>query len=147
MAVRISGPPSGVRGARVDVGRLRARARALLAVVGHGRSELSIALVDDGEMRTLNRTWRGRDRPTDVLSFSLLEGEGRRHRGALLGDVVISVETAAAQAAARHRSLDDEVLRLLIHGLLHVLGHDHERDDEARRMEAEQRRLWRAAKA
>lgn len=143
MAVRISGPPAGVRGARVDVARLRRRARSLLAAVGRPGSELSIALVDDAEMRDLNRTWRGRDRPTDVLSFSLLEGEGQAHRGTLVGDVVISVETAAAQAARRHRALDDEVLRLLVHGLLHVLGHDHEREDEARLMEAEERRLLR----
>jgi len=144
MAVRIDGPPRGVRGSRIDTARLRDRARRLLRAVGHGRSELSVALVDDAEMRELNRTWRGLDRPTDVLSFSLLEGRGKAHRGELLGDVVISIETAAAQAAARHRSLDDEVLRLLIHGLLHVIGHDHERDEEARIMEAEQRRLWRA---
>jgi probable rRNA maturation factor len=147
MPVRISGPPAGARGARVDVVALRARARALLGAVGHARSELSIALVDDAGMRALNRGWRGRDRSTDVLSFSLLEGEGSAHRGGLLGDVVISVETAAAQAAARHRALDDEVLRLLIHGLLHVLGHDHEKDEEARIMEAEQRRLWRRVRA
>ncbi|MCH2184679.1 rRNA maturation RNase YbeY [Myxococcota bacterium] len=92
-------------------------------------------------MRALNRAWRGRDRPTDVLSFSLLEGEGGAHRGPLLGDVVISVETAAAQAAARHRSLDDEILRLLLHGVLHVLGHDHENEAEAREMEREHRRV------
>ncbi len=147
MPVRVSGPPEGVRGSRVDVSLLRARARRLLGAVGHGRAELSIALVDDSAMRTLNRDWRGRDRATDVLSFSLLEGAGSAHRGELLGDVVISVETAARQAAARHRSLDDEVLRLLVHGLLHVLGHDHEQEDEASVMRAEQRRLWRAAQA
>ena len=72
-------------------------------------------------------------RPTDVLSFSLLEGEDAEHRGALLGDVVIGVETAARQArAAPPRSLDEEVARLLIHGTLHLLGHDHEQAEEAR---------------
>ena len=141
MPIRISGPPQGVRGARVDVPRLRLRGRQILSALGHGRSELSIALIDDAEMRALNRAWRGRDRPTDVLSFSLLEGEGGAHRGPLLGDVVISVETAAAQAAARHRSLDDEILRLLLHGVLHVLGHDHENEAEAREMEREHRRV------
>lgn len=143
MSVRISGPPDGVRGARVDLVLLRRRALALLAALRHRGSELSIALVDDATIRDLNRDWRGRDRATDVLSFSLLEGEGRAHRGSLLGDVIISVETAAAQAARRRRGLDDEVQRLLIHGLLHVLGHDHEDDDEARVMQAEERRLSR----
>jgi probable rRNA maturation factor len=143
MGVRISGPPDGVRGARVDLVLLRRRAIALLAALRHRGSELSIALVDDVTMRGLNRDWRGRDRATDVLSFSLLEGEGRAHRGSLLGDVIISVETAAAQAAQRRRGLDDEVKRLLIHGLLHVLGHDHEDADEARTMRAEERRLSR----
>jgi len=147
MAVEISGPPPGVRGSRVDVVKLRRRGRALLAEVGHARSELSIALVDDAGIRALNRSYRSRDRATDVLSFSLLAGEGRAHRGALLGDVVISVETAASQAAARRKGLDDEVLRLLIHGLLHVLGHDHEEDEEARIMEAEERRLRRAIRS
>ena len=79
-----------------------------------------------------------------MLSFSLLEGEGSEHRGRLLGDVVIGVETAARQARARHRGLDEEVARLMIHGVLHLLGHDHEADDEARVMQAEERRLWRA---
>lgn len=125
----------------MDIPRLRLRGRQILSALGEERSELSIALIDDAEMQALNRAWRGRDRPTDVLSFSLLEGEGGAHRGGLLGDVVISVETAAAQASARHRALDDEILRLLVHGVLHVLGHDHENDTEAREMEREHRRV------
>lgn len=142
MPIRISGPPSGVRGDRVDLGLLRRRSRIMLSQVGHATSELSIALVDDPAIREINRDWRGKRRPTDVLSFSLLAGEGTGHRGKLLGDVVISVETAARQAAARHRGLDEEIARLVIHGLLHILGHDHEVDADAKVMEAEQRRLW-----
>jgi probable rRNA maturation factor len=146
MPVRLCGPPPDVRGARVDVKLLERRARGVLAALSHARSELSIALVDDAEIAQLNTEYRGKWRPTDVLSFSLLEGEHGGHRGKLLGDVVISVETAAAQSAARRRGLDEEVARLLIHGVLHLLGHDHERDDEARLMEAEQRRLWRTVR-
>jgi probable rRNA maturation factor len=142
MAVRFVGPPQGVRGARLDIPRLRTRAGVLMRALRIGGAELSIALVDDLEIAALNRQWRGKAGPTDVLSFSLLEGEHRVHRGMLLGDVVISVETAAAQAAVRHRGLDEEVARLLIHGLLHLLGHEHEQDEQARTMEAEQRRLW-----
>jgi probable rRNA maturation factor len=80
-----------------------------------------------------------------VLSFSLVEGDYSDHRGDLLGDVVISVETAARQASERHRGLDEIVTRLLIHGVLHLIGYDHEAEDEARRMQAEERRVWRVS--
>ena len=147
MSVRLSGPPPGARGShRLDRRALRARAERILREVGHARSELSIALVDDDAMASLNEGYRGVARPTDVLAFSLLEGEGARHRGKLLGDVVIGIETAARQAAERHRALRDELLRLLIHGVLHLLGYDHEEDDEARVMRREERRLWRAVR-
>jgi len=140
----ISGPPDAVRGSRVDVARLRRRARSVLSSIGQSRSELSVALVDDCQIAELNGEWRDKSRPTDVLSFSLLEGDFADHRAGLLGDVVISVETAAAQAAELRRGLDDRVAKLLIHGVLHLIGHDHEDDEEARRMLAEERRIWRA---
>jgi len=95
-------------------------------------------------MGELNAAHRGKAGPTDVLSFSLVEGAHAEHRGALLGDVVIDVEQAARQARRARRTLDDELAKLLIHGVLHLVGHDHEADDEARRMRAEERRLWRA---
>ncbi len=140
----ISGPPEAIRGSRVDVPRLRRRARGILRAIGQSRSELSIALVDDFAIAELNGEWRAKPRATDVLSFSLVEGDFADHRGGMLGDVVISVETAAAQAAERKRGLDDTVARLLVHGVLHLIGHDHEDDDEARVMAAEERRVWRA---
>ena len=74
---------------------------------------------------------RGRAGPTDVLSFSLLEGEQAGHRGALLGDVVIGLAVAERQARERGHGLVEELDRLLIHGLLHLLGHDHEEPAEA----------------
>lgn len=147
MSVLVSGPPDAIRGSRVDVASLRRAGRAVLRALGEGASELSIALVDDAAIRDLNRQWRGRPSATDVLSFSQLEGDFDEHRGGMLGDVVISVETAAAQAAERHRGLDEVVVRLMIHGVLHLLGHDHVEDDEARRMQAEERRLWRVVSA
>ncbi len=143
MTVRLSGPEQRRELPVVDRRLLRSRASRILRALSRSRSELSIRLVDDAEMAELNGAWRRRSRPTDVLSFSLLEGEDAEHRGPLLGDVVIGVETAARQARARRRSLDDEVARLLIHGTLHLLGHDHEREAEARAMRAEERRLWR----
>jgi probable rRNA maturation factor len=142
MSVLISGPPTGIRGSKIDLALLRRRATAVLRSIGQSRSELSIALVSDPDITALNAQWRKRPQPTDVLSFSLVEGDFANHRAGLLGDVVISVETAAAQAAERHRALDEVVVRLLIHGVLHLIGHDHEEDGEARRMRAEERRLW-----
>ena len=147
MNVLISGPPEAIRGSAVDVARLRRRAGAILRATGQAKAELSIALVDDPAIQALNGRYRGKPRPTDVLSFSLVEGEHAERRGGLLGDVVISVETAAKQARERRRGLDDTVARLLVHGVLHLLGHDHEEDDEARRMQAEERRVWRVLRA
>jgi probable rRNA maturation factor len=144
MTVRISGPPQRDGMPAVDRRLLRSRAVRVLRALHQGRAELSVALVDDAEMQALNESWRGKDRPTDVLSFSLLEGEDAGLRGRLLGDVVIGVETAARQARSRHRGIDEEVARLLIHGTLHLLGHDHEQDAEARAMQREERRVWRA---
>lgn len=144
MKIHISAPPAGLRGSRVDVSLARSRVRRILSALGEGSAEVSLAFVADEQIAALNRQWRGRKGPTDVLSFSLLEGEHVDHRGTMLGDVVISVETAARQAAARHRSLDEEVGRLLIHGLLHLVGYDHEREDEARAMRRMQSSLWKA---
>jgi len=142
MTVRLSGGERRRELPPVDRRLLRSRARRILGALSSSRAELSVHLADDVEMAELNGTWRGKPRPTDVLSFSLLEGEDSERRGVLLGDVVIGIETAARQARARRRSLDEEVARLLIHGTLHLLGHDHEQADEARMMRAEERRLW-----
>ena len=144
MTVRLSGPARRRGLPAVDRALLRARARRVLREIGRTGSELSIALLDDPGIRALNAAWRGRDRATDVLAFSLEEGDHADRRGPLLGDVVIGVETAARQARARRRGLDDELARLLVHGALHLIGHDHVRAGEARRMRAEERRILRA---
>ena len=99
-------------------------------------AELSVVLTDDLVIRELNRSYRQKDRPTDVLAFAMREGLYPQHAGALLGDVVISLETAARQARARARPLDAEVTMLLAHGLLHLLGFDHRDRTEERRMTA-----------
>ncbi len=142
MTVRLSGPARMRRLPVVDRRLLRSRATRLVRDLGRSDSELSIVLVADDEMATLNHEHRGIAAPTDVLSFSLIGGEHADRRGDLLGDVVISLETAAAQASAGHRGLDDEVARLLVHGTLHLLGWDHEDPQDARAMRAEERRLW-----
>jgi len=147
MTVRLLGPGRGLGLPGFDRRLLRARARRVLREIERADCELSIALVDDAEIRALNSAWRGRDRPTDVLAFSLEEGPHAERRGPLLGDIVIGLETAARQARARRRSLDDEVTRLLVHGALHLIGHDHVRAGEARRMRTEERRLLRALRS
>jgi probable rRNA maturation factor len=133
-------PPLGVvllnrqRRRRVSPARLRrvlSGAAEALRVGG----EVSLVLAGDRLLRRLNRDYRGQDRPTDVLSFP---GDGGE---AGLGDVVISVETAGRNARRLGRSLPQELDVLALHGFLHVLGHDHERDDGT--MDRLERRLRR----
>jgi probable rRNA maturation factor len=144
MTVRLSGR----RGLpRLDRPLLRRRAARVLRALDLEGAELSIRLVDDAEIAVLNERHRGRRGPTDVLSFSLCEGPHAARRGELLGDVVISLDTAARQARRARRPLEREVLRLLVHGALHLIGHDHVRAGERRRMRAEERRLLRAVSA
>lgn len=109
--------------------------------MGQGDAELSLVLCDDAFIHPLNRDYRGKDRPTDVLSFPQREGDHADIDDPLLGDVVISVETAARQAIEHGHSLDRELAVLLVHGILHLLGYDHIDDDEAEVMETEERRV------
>jgi rRNA maturation RNase YbeY len=127
----------GIRAADV-----RQAARQLLALLDESGAELSVALVGDAEIRRLNRDYRRKDAPTDVLAFAMREGLHADVHAGVLGDVVISLDTAARQAAARGVPIADEVRVLLAHGVLHLLGYDHERSPaEARRMFAKQRAL------
>jgi rRNA maturation RNase YbeY len=108
-------------------------AKSILASVGESQAELSLELVGDRRMRRLNRVYRKKDRPTDVLAFPMRESHNPCP--ILLGDVVISVPTARRQAKASGRSLGDELAALLVHGVLHLCGYDHERSaQEAVRM-------------
>jgi probable rRNA maturation factor len=104
-------------------------------------AELSILLCDDEMIRELNREYRAKDRPTDVLAFPMWEGDEPSPHRELLGDVVISVPTAARQASDRDRPIIDEVTFLLAHGLLHLVGYDHQSRRDEREMNAETNRL------
>jgi probable rRNA maturation factor len=119
---------------------VEADAARVLAEFGLEDAELSVLLCDDATIHPLNKQYRGKDKPTDVLSFSQLEGEavGRRE---VIGDVVISLETAARQARERRHDTAQEIRVLLVHGICHLLGYDHEQDDEAEAMEALERDL------
>lgn len=137
VALRIEkGPHEGVRRAEV-VRRLRVIAGAL-ALDG---AEISIVLTNDEQIHILNRDYRGIDRATDVLSFAMREGEFGTICGELLGDVVVSVDTARRQAVEEGRDLTSELTMLLAHGILHLLGWDHDTAPKDRAMRAETDRL------
>jgi probable rRNA maturation factor len=102
----------------------------LLETAGESDAEISLSLVDDRAIRELNHQYRGQDCPTDVLSFSLREGEPVGQQFAL-GDLVVSVETAQRQAEQFGNRFDEEIGELVFHGFLHLLGYDH--DGPARR--------------
>ena len=134
---------NAVRGSGLQARTVKQTARKLMEAVDEGESTLSLSFVDDVAIRAMNKEHRGKDAPTDVLSFPLWQPEEARaeHVERMLGDIVISIDTARRQAAEYDATLAQEVGRLLIHGLLHLLGHDHEEAEEARRMRTEEQRL------
>lgn len=112
-------------------------ARAALDLAGSPDADLTVVLAGDEQVRALNRRFLGRDAPTDVLAFPADEPDpetGRRY----LGDVVLSVPRAGKQAAARGHDAPSEIALLVVHGVLHLLGHDHVEDEEKARMWAAQ---------
>ncbi|MEW6682438.1 MAG: rRNA maturation RNase YbeY [Nitrospirota bacterium] len=122
--------------------RVKRKARQVLLEMGFVKAELSLVFVDDGEMRLLNATYRRLNEPTDVLAFAMSEGRFGGINPHVLGDVVISAETAAFRAKEEGRELDDELDALLVHGILHLIGYDHERSPaDARLMRAKERSL------
>ncbi|QQR42164.1 MULTISPECIES: rRNA maturation RNase YbeY [Myxococcus] len=116
-------------------------ARAYLVQLELSGVELSLSLVDDRAIRRLNRTWRQKDKATDVLSFPAGDLPKGTPGPRPLGDVVISLDTAKRQAKEYGRTLEAEMARYLAHGLLHLLGHDHERPRDAKRMAALEEQL------
>jgi probable rRNA maturation factor len=115
---------------------IKKRVEQMLTSLQMEKSEVSILVTDDREIRILNREYRDTDKATDVLSFAMREGEGARFAGDVLGDIVLSAQTAARQAREAERPLVDEATMLLAHGLLHLLGWDHATPTEDRKMRA-----------
>ncbi len=132
---------------RIAERRIVRSATALLSATGRPDATLSLSFVGDAAMRRINREHRAKDRTTDVLSFPLYEPFRVPKRPTpgdpelLIGDIVISVDVAKRQAAAYDATLDEEIERLLVHGIAHLLGHDHEGPGERARMLREERRL------
>jgi probable rRNA maturation factor len=110
--------------------------------LGISSAELSLLLLDDRQIRKLNRAWRKKDRPTDVLAFAQREGKFCDPKDPVLGDIVISVETAKRQAREQGHPLPTELDLLLVHGLLHLLGYEHEQGGtRASRMRSKEKEL------
>jgi len=131
-----------LRGTHFRLDRVVRLAEQVLSAVSESASELSIELIGDRRMRHLNHVYRKIDRSTDVLAFPMRESDNPCPT--LLGDVVISVPTALRQAREAGRSLDDELAMLLVHGVLHLCGYDHERNKkEAARMHRRERAILR----
>ncbi len=112
--------------------------------MGFPASELSVVIVGDRAIRRLNREYLDRDKPTNVISFPMQEGEFAELNPEILGDVVISAATCAREAEAGGISFQSRMTFLLLHGILHLAGYDHERsgEAEARRMEEKERELF-----
>jgi probable rRNA maturation factor len=126
---------------RVDCERWRAFVEKALRVVPSDGAGVTVAFVSDRAMRELNRMWRKKSGTTDVLSFPAGQDEFESLEGKTLGDVVISVEQAARQAREHKLKFEEEVSQLILHGLLHLCGYDHETDEgEMNRLELRLRR-------
>ena len=126
VTIEAGGWPDAVAMERLAARAVAAAARAAAQSLA-GR-EVSVVFTDDAAMRRLNARWRGRDRPTNVLSFP-------QAGGPLLGDIVLGYDTVAGEAAVAGRPLEHHIAHLLVHGCLHLLGYDHDEDAEAERME------------
>lgn len=125
----------------VDSEKWRAFTERALRVVPAGDAGVTVAFVSDRMMRELNRMWRHKRGTTDVLSFPSAQDEFEKADGLSLGDVVISIEQAERQAHLHGLKVDEEIAQLILHGLLHLCGYDHETDDgEMNRLELRLRR-------
>jgi probable rRNA maturation factor len=127
----------------IDTRRIKKAAKKTLNALGCNQSEVSIVIVNDEEITRLNDQYLQRSRPTNVISFPMASGDPSAVHPHLLGDVVISADTAKRQAEAVGGKTGDEIIFLMIHGILHLLGFDHEKSPaDRRKMEAKERELF-----
>ena len=126
----------------LNQGKIRKAAQRILAALAYPDAELSLLFVDDVRIQELNRQYLHRDKPTNVIAFSMREGEFSTLHPTLLGDLVISVETARRQSSRFCLNEMGMVMLLMIHGILHLVGYDHEGSKtEARKMSLKQQEL------
>lgn len=120
----------------IDTKIVEKTAQAILDALAYPDAELSVVLVSDPDIHAMNRQYRGKDQPTNVLAFAMRDGEFGNLTPSLLGDVVISMDTMVREAADAGKSSMERFKELLIHGVLHLVGFDHETSDtDAERME------------
>ena len=137
------------RNTTFDIEVVYSAVRATLKAHDAEPCEVSVLLTDDVDIRQLNRDYRGIDAPTDVLAFSMREGEDGDVSPSLLGDLVVSLETAARQAATMNGlsgvcgNLEIETALLTVHGTLHLLGYDHQTQEESKIMFEKQESIFR----
>lgn len=132
-------PPEGELDAVLQ--RVAEACLAELDVAATQPPELGVTFTDDDRIAELNRQWRGKSGPTNVLSFPLVELTPGAEMPPMLGDIVIAFETVAREAQEQEKPFIDHLTHLLVHGLLHLVGYDHMNDDEAETMEALERRI------
>ena len=130
---------------KIDKRKIRAKVTMLLRLMDCGNKEISITFVDDETIQGINQKYLSKDRPTNVVSFSLQEGEFGNINPEILGDIVISVDTALRDTEKSNLSFDEELLFLIVHGLLHLVGYNHESTSKAntRRMQQKEKELFR----
>ena len=120
----------------IDVTAFSKYISKLSKFIDEAEGVLNVVFVNDPYIHSLNKAYRGQDKPTDVLSFNYME----RDMG-ILGEVYISVQTAKRQAGGHGHSLSDELIKLIVHGILHVFGHDHELDADYKKMFAIEKKV------
>ena len=126
---------------KTDPGKIKMKLKRILKDLECHDGELSILITDDKQIAELNSRFLKRKGPTNVLAFSIRDDDPTQPETLMLGDIVISLDAAMRDAKKAGESLTKMIDRLLIHGLLHLLGYDHERSEEARKMEEEMERL------
>jgi probable rRNA maturation factor len=126
---------------RAIAARAVSAACAELSISSDGDTELSIVFTDDAHIRTLNAEWRGKDQPTNVLSFPAFPQAGADRLPPMLGDIILAKETIAREAELEDKPFEHHLTHLIVHGFLHLLGHDHETDEQAGEMEGVERRV------
>ncbi len=129
---------------RIPTDTIRKKTKLILNALGCDAHEISIVMTDDDQIRQLNKTYRKKDKPTNVLAFPMQEGRFADITPGLLGDVVISCETAQQEADKANIDLLERISQLLIHGILHLIGFDHETNPmDAQKMEDKSLKLLR----
>jgi len=123
------------------VATVRNAIQAAAAALANPAGEVSVVLTDDAEIRTLNRDWRGIDKPTNVLSFPAAKPASKQAAPELLGDIVIAYETLGRECADEDRIFLHHLAHLAVHGFLHLMGYDHQTEDQADKMESLESRI------